>query len=1053
LMTVCLFLLSQKNQHEAVSDKFGRITDVTVEAVEARMQTYLQSLAGTAALIIASDETDTELFDTYVSSLDLKQTLPGVTGIGFIAQVEDEAVPEFTAAMRANGQPEYTVRKLTSRDQHYLVKFIYPMEDNQQASGLDVTFEPKRTAILETARDTGRISLTSPIELVQHERTQPGFLLLYPVFQPTQGAGDTQVFRGWVYAAFIAENLLTDLTVNQGPYFSMHVTDDAGGHQDGLVYADRIEGFVPGSYTAQRKISHFGRVWTVDMTSSQLFDAAYQTRRPLTVLGIGTLATLLLVLTLRNARLRSDTMAALAALRQRQAKASKDQSRSIIDNALTAIMVLDSAQEVVFANKAAQRCFGYDEGDMVGMPFGAFVDDTDNAPGNGTIGYTKSQKVLSLDLQCNDWLNVDNAHRRTVIIRDLTAERATQRELNRTKTLYDMALRGSEIGVYDIDLTSGKSDVSETWCQIMGYTGGCKEIDTQAAFLSRIHPADRIRMEQSDAVCLQGHSERSIVEYRMKFGEAEWRWMRSDSVVAERSKDGTPLRMIGTQTDITQIRHARNALEASEQLFRQLLDAAPIGMATMDDKGTFTGLNNAFSDLYGIPEEKLKYTMRIGDVMAREEVKKLYAGVAELMARGGTETYQGEHQIIHADGSVKWGLFHLTWTYDKNTNRNVFIAQVNDVTDQVKLAKAKDEFVATVSHELRTPLTSITGALGLLAVTPTAAFTTSQNRLIEIAKSNAVRLTSIVNDILDLEKISSGEVAFNYADCDLNQMIASTVEEITPFAVTHNNIIKTDLPAEPLMVHADFGRTCQVLVNLISNACKYSTPDSVVLVRTERLDDRVIVYVQNHGPGVPDSFRANIFQAFSQADSSDTRTEGGTGLGLNITRQIVDRHGGQIGFESIPDSVTVFWFTYPVAAPGTQAPDRTVRNAVTVEGPKMRVLHIEDDGEFAEIVSQAVSPVALTVNVSSLSEARRALGGGAFDAVLLDWRLRDGDASDLLGLIEARMPDAHIISLSADAERAQDERVACTIIKGQAGLDRLLGELRIQQKIVTQGAA
>lgn len=224
----------------------------------------------------------------------------------------------------------------------------------------------------------------------------------------------------------------------------------------------------------------------------------------------------------------------------------------------------------------------------------------------------------------------------------------------------------------------------------------------------------------------------------------------------------------------------------------------------------------------------------------------------------------------------------------------------------------KDEFVSTVSHELRTPLTSIKGALGMLSHSKDSNLTISQERLIEIAGSNADRLTDIVNDILDLQGISSGQIALSLDELKLADVIETTVREMAPFALTHDNTLCVDLPDKTVSIFGDFGRTKQVLVNLISNACKFSNKNSEVLVKAERLGTMAIIYVQNTGPGVPEKFAPLVFKAFSQADSSDTREKGGTGLGLNISRQIVLRHGGQIGYESRPDGITVFWFTMPL---------------------------------------------------------------------------------------------------------------------------------------------
>jgi len=657
-------------------------------------------------------------------------------------------------------------------------------------------------------------------------------------------------------------------------------------------------------------------------------------------------ATLLNIL--RNIRRRTETLDEISKLKSRQIEEREQENRSIIENDVTSVFLLDASDRVLFANKAAQQCFGRTAKDMFLVDFASIaqnaqpLDASYNAKGRATSG-----RELELDLHRNEWVSGGGEKRSTVIIRDLTSQNTAQRELNQSKKLFDMALQGSQIGVFDIDLKTGKSEVSDTWCRIMGYETGCNNIDTQKRFIERVHHNDIAVLEQANSDCILGKTDRSIAEYRLKTKDGGWCWMRSDAVVSERDAQGNALRLLGTQTDVTELRHNRNALTNSEKRFRQVVEHAPIGMALIDDEGRLIDVNSAFAKLAGRPQVELTNGLRLVDLIPDKDRKELSSAVRSMMLDKESTIYSAEHCITMPNGDERWGSFNVSWSLDKNTNRYLFIAQIIDITDRKKIELMKDEFVSTVSHELRTPLTSINGALRLLTAATTNPLTHAQSRLIDIAKSNTNRLTDIVNDILDLKKISSGEIEFSNAEFDLNDIITASVCQMSPFAVTHDCSIVVDMPGASLPVYVDHRRTQQVLANLISNACKYSNPDSEVLVKAELVDDRAIVYVQNFGSGVPDSFRSKIFKPFSQADSSDTRATGGTGLGLNISRQIVLRQGGQIGFESVPDGVTVFWFTVPVSDSALQV-DATAQSRP--ENPeKLASLHVADDHDFAEV--------------------------------------------------------------------------------------------------------
>ncbi|WP_238936003.1 hybrid sensor histidine kinase/response regulator [Sulfitobacter mediterraneus] len=272
----------------------------------------------------------------------------------------------------------------------------------------------------------------------------------------------------------------------------------------------------------------------------------------------------------------------------------------------------------------------------------------------------------------------------------------------------------------------------------------------------------------------------------------------------------------------------------------------------------------------------------------------------------------------------------------------------------------------------------------------------------------------------------------------MTALINEAVKENSPFATTHKNTLRFEHPDLPLNVSADFNRTKQVMANLISNACKYSDPETEVLIKAEQLDGKVIVYIQNRGPGIPENFKPLMFQAFSQADSSDTRAKGGTGLGLNITKQIVSRHQGEIGFESAPDGITVFWFTYPsndeddmndpIAAPNVK---RLPRRG------KARVLHIEDDLDFAEVVKSGLSKVADVTHAGNLEEARRCIENGNLDMLIVDWSLPDGDAAVLLDDINDRLPNVTVLGLSSDGNRRRDSRVTVNLEKSRTELSTI----------------
>jgi signal transduction histidine kinase len=242
-----------------------------------------------------------------------------------------------------------------------------------------------------------------------------------------------------------------------------------------------------------------------------------------------------------------------------------------------------------------------------------------------------------------------------------------------------------------------------------------------------------------------------------------------------------------------------------------------------------------------------------------------------------------------------------------------FLGVIEDVTPAREMERMKSEFTAVVSHELRTPLTSIRGSLGLILGAMSTSLAPKVRALLEIAQSNCERLVLLVNDILDIEKFSAGQMRFEMRTVSLAQVALQAVEANEGYARKFG--VRIDLSGIPAdwWVTVDPERFIQVMSNLLSNAAKYSPAGGTVRVWCERRDAALRMLVHDDGPGIPEEFRARIFEKFSQADSSAAREKGGTGLGLHIAQRFIEHMRGRIGFDSSPGSGSTFWVELPAA--------------------------------------------------------------------------------------------------------------------------------------------
>jgi signal transduction histidine kinase len=229
-----------------------------------------------------------------------------------------------------------------------------------------------------------------------------------------------------------------------------------------------------------------------------------------------------------------------------------------------------------------------------------------------------------------------------------------------------------------------------------------------------------------------------------------------------------------------------------------------------------------------------------------------------------------------------------------------------------EVERLKSEFTAVVSHELRTPLTSIRGSLGLILGALSHTLPQKVKELLEIAQSNCERLVLLINDILDIEKFSAGQMRFDMQTLPLGAVALQAVQANEGYARKFNVRIELASIDPEWQVTVDPDRFVQVMSNLLSNAVKYSPQGGLVRVWSEQRGDHARLNVRDQGPGIPEDFRERIFEKFSQADSSTTREKGGTGLGLHIARRLVEHMQGRIGYESEAGRGSTFWIELPV---------------------------------------------------------------------------------------------------------------------------------------------
>ncbi|MDB5914924.1 MAG: multi-sensor hybrid histidine kinase [Ramlibacter sp.] len=351
------------------------------------------------------------------------------------------------------------------------------------------------------------------------------------------------------------------------------------------------------------------------------------------------------------------------------------------------------------------------------------------------------------------------------------------------------------------------------------------------------------------------------------------------------------------------------ALRSSESQLRQVVDAVPVLIMYVDAGQRVLFHNRAYVESLG-----LAYEQADGG-----PVDELVGAAAQQLERPHLErAFRGELVTWQRDATAAAGVRTYEMKYipraserDPGEIAGVYVVGT-DVTEFRRMDRMKSEFVATVSHELRTPLTSIRGSLGLIAAGVAGKLPERAADLVRIAKSNCERLSRLIDDILDIEKMESGNLRLETDGASVLPLLQSAIAANEAYASQHRVRLELATHAD-VIAELDPHRFVQVMGNLLSNAAKFSPAGAVVTVSLMRDAEFARVEVRDRGPGIDAEFRTRVFQKFSQADGSDSRQKGGTGLGLSIARALVEQMGGRLDFRNEPDCGCTFYFLLPLS--------------------------------------------------------------------------------------------------------------------------------------------
>ena len=696
------------------------------------------------------------------------------------------------------------------------------------------------------------------------------------------------------------------------------------------------------------------------------------------------------------------------------------QLSQVVEQNPTPILIANIEGQVEYANPAFCTLTGFQPGEASELQVEDFFDIAPHAPRTLSNAWNDLSKGRVWVDECDN-RHVDgcvHTERITIaplrneagqithglcIVENVTERRQREQDLRDERQRLVNVLSGTGAGTWEWNIQSGAVQFNERWAEMLGYQLDELEPLTIDTWTQRIHPDDKARSSAMLRRHFAGEIEQYECETRIRTKSGDWAWILNRGKVISRTPDGRPLMMYGTHMDITARKEAEARRIESDQLMRLAIGTIGEGFVIYDADDRLAYFNEEYRQLYRGSLPVIEVGRQFEEILRTAAERGIYPD-----AVGREEEWLAERLAQHrsADSEIIQRLDDGRWMKirERRTANGYTVGFRVDITELVRARQAaetaslaKSQFLATMSHEIRTPMNGILGMAQIL-LSPGITDAQRQEYAHIIIKAGQTLLT-LLNDMLDLSKIEAGKLLIEPTPVDLAQHIQDLRALFEESAWGKGLIIEARWHgATTARFQIDPHRLRQMLSNLIGNAIKFTSRGEIQIDanEVERNGNHSVLEfsVSDTGIGIPPEKLGQLFQPFSQADSSTTREYGGSGLGLSIVRSLAELMGGSVGVDSLAGQGSHFWFRIRAERLDNQSPqdsaDSKPAKACTLSG---KVLVVDDNGTERKVIAALLGKLGLTAALAS--DGREAVDavtqGTPPDLVLMDCQMPDID--------------------------------------------------------------
>ncbi|PST83149.1 hypothetical protein C7T94_11140 [Pedobacter yulinensis] len=493
-------------------------------------------------------------------------------------------------------------------------------------------------------------------------------------------------------------------------------------------------------------------------------------------------------------------------------------------------------------------------------------------------------------------------------LQDITEERQFSAALEETNSRLQIALEAARLGSYDLDLKTREMYCTPQFKLNFGWPP-----DRDFAYddlISLVRPEYRPYVDQQIRQAIE-HDTVYHAEYEISWPDGSLHWI-SASGKPRYDKDGRAQRIIGVTSDITDQITARTALENAFEQMKLSQNAAQLGSFDMDVPAGRLEWDERCCRLFGIFSSRdIDFERDFVANLHPDDRDKVLNEVKKALVRTVSNgDYDVEYRTVGAeDHKLRWVKAKGKVMFNDKDEPLRFTGAVLDITDQKQDELRKNDFISMVSHELKTPLTSLKAYVQILNNRARKSGDHFASESLNKVEQQVNKMTGMINSFLNVARLESGKIQLDKSTFELPAMLAEVVDEAKPIMGTHTILLEA---GEPVTLFADQNKIVQVMMNLVSNAVKYSPRGKVVRIAWTKQDGDAVISVQDEGMGIkPDDINL-LFKRFYRVESPHTRNISGFGIGLYLSAEIVQRHGGNIWVESEKGVGSTFFFSLPL---------------------------------------------------------------------------------------------------------------------------------------------